>query len=854
MILSFAGPGSSPDADFPIFLSVNDSINVDTFIFSGHTNNLASGNWVELSGDGNQYAIPSLSTSISLPLTTKYTVGSSEVNISSYSTSYSVDYPINVNSFFTTGDSINAKFWGSSNLQADSGLVWRLIKTTQDNLVTTWEDLLNSDPSTFKTLVSSGGSAWESGSITLDGNGDSETSLTAPSAGSYILVLVRESSSPYELVIYGITFFEILDYDITSSNPSSVYVGDYVDVSINLVGASTSTGFIYSAALVHKDAFDFNVAMVMNSATDISINVNNEPVIDSSGTAGNLTLLFPGLTSITSLDKAELAGKANSIFGSNNFAVGFSDTITQSSTIVSVSTNGLNTGDYKVLIGVYEVDSPRELIAFKETSLTVNPTQNGGGGGGPAGGGVFVPGLVKPPLPEVWAIELFSPKEAYDVCSQYSAEEVAELLAQVSENKVFKILSLYNTSDAWTIYKLLPQNMTVSIILSMAEGSDRDTVIEFMTMMTEDDSIILESMLGEDFNSSILIIDESVKLLIENRDLTETPEVLSQLGDLLMQLDEDVLVEICIGIAGLPSTPEITGVILLSLDDTVRQGIISEWLASGPVDLLIKVFESWDPVFVGEIYRSMTSSERLIVYPQLSSTIVSELPEIGEFVYSNLVINPPSGEVGQEFTISVTISNQGETDDFLAELWINGILEGSVKDILEMTKNQILSFSVTRFSVGDYTVNIGGETGSFEILLPEPEIQPAAFSVPALVLLPNYVNVDDPFDVLVTIENTGGESGVYEAILKIDGEEIDRKQVPLDSGETLSILFNVERGLDYGTYEISVGEKSASLNVIETPSPFPWTMTLIFVLITGIAITYWMRDNIRGWMNPVLKN
>ena len=96
---------------------------------------------------------------------------------------------------------------------------------------------------------------------------------------------------------------------------------------------------------------------------------------------------------------------------------------------------------------------------------------------------------------------------------------------------------------------------------------------------------------------------------------------------------------------------------------------------------------------------------------------------------------------------------------------------------------------------------------------PTPSPPPAGFAVTNLDIEPNAVMPGDPVTVTATIENSEETEGVYTAILTMDKQELESKDVSVGPGATATAVFKVTSPKAGGNYQLSVGEVSSTLRV-----------------------------------------
>jgi hypothetical protein len=92
--------------------------------------------------------------------------------------------------------------------------------------------------------------------------------------------------------------------------------------------------------------------------------------------------------------------------------------------------------------------------------------------------------------------------------------------------------------------------------------------------------------------------------------------------------------------------------------------------------------------------------------------------------------------------------------------------------------------------------------------------KPAEFEVGPITFEPSTVMVGDPVTATATVKNIGDVSGTYTAILAIDGQEMDKKDITVEPGNSTDASFQFSKA-NPGTYNIIIGDASATINVHE---------------------------------------
>jgi methanogen extracellular protein (TIGR04279 family) len=772
-----ASPGTSADVDYPLFFIIDDTPGVpggdSTFILTDHVSNLASGNWIQLSG-GIQHDIPDTSFYIDYPSDITTTIGGNDLTIDTYYASKQFDYPSPSHPTFLQGQTVTADFYGSNNIAGDSGLDWRLIPASESQLDTAFTSAMDGDASDLVTLLSSSNSVWGEPESSLDVSGDAATSFTAPVAGSYYLFLVAETSSPYQIVVYGCTLVEVLKYTLSTTSPSTVTRGAYINPSITITNPPGSTnGFTYGALIISDNSYELTVDTTLDTTIGgSSVSVNGEAIIQASRTLGSAELIFPGITSLSTLDTDEITQKLGNIFSSGNIAIGFSSETTQNSAIVSISTSGLNTGSYHLLMGVWE---DGVLVGLKTTTVTIRAPSGGGGGGG--GGG----GQTKLPLPESWAVDIMSPEDAFDRLSLYSPSEIAGVLDEVDPRHVLEILSLFEPEQMYDILNKMPID-TVSQILDTMNPDlittsldnlefDKTHLISAMSPdsagkvlnqlgseeaaaiilgLSVEDFPIINAMIQDDLNRAAIQIEEAVKQIIEELDETTKETLLENLTSVLENLSVDLLVDLFIEIASLPETPSTVAILLDNMEPVVITGIVETWATRETLAPLANTCEYLSQPILDQVYTDLGNEGRIGIYPFFTLSILSRLPVLSTTIVSELFITPEEVEAGEPVKISYTIENQGElSDDYEVATTIEGVTEAINRDILAPGETAELSLIVHREDAGTFNVEVADLSGIFTVL-PIPVVIPATFVIDNIEVTPEEVEKGMPVNVFVT--------------------------------------------------------------------------------------------------------
>ncbi|MBA7481168.1 hypothetical protein ES707_16638 [subsurface metagenome] len=158
-------------------------------------------------------------------------------------------------------------------------------------------------------------------------------------------------------------------------------------------------------------------------------------------------------------------------------------------------------------------------------------------------------------------------------------------------------------------------------------------------------------------------------------------------------------------------------------------------------------------------------------------------------------------------------------DDLVLAYYDEATGEWVELDCVVDTENNTITASVAHFTtfaiIGRVTV----------VAPPEP----AAFSVSSLSIQPAEVEPDETVTIAVSVANTGGESGSYTVVLKIDGVKEDEERVTVAAGSSKTVSFSVTKE-EAGSYTVTVDGRSGSFTVVTVvvaPEPAAFSVSYL---------------------------
>ena len=182
-------------------------------------------------------------------------------------------------------------------------------------------------------------------------------------------------------------------------------------------------------------------------------------------------------------------------------------------------------------------------------------------------------------------------------------------------------------------------------------------------------------------------------------------------------------------------------------------------------------------------------------------------PSPAEFEVSLLDIKPPEAMAGETVSITAEVKNTGGTEGtYPVTLTLNGVkTETKVVKVAPLTTEKV-SFIVTKDEPGTYNVGVDGLSDTFQLL------KPTEFAVSNLVITPTIAEAGQMVTISADVNNTGEVEGSYSATLKIDGIQVETKEVTVapSVSQTVSFTFTKDAA---GRYSIDVAGLSGLIEV-----------------------------------------
>jgi len=92
--------------------------------------------------------------------------------------------------------------------------------------------------------------------------------------------------------------------------------------------------------------------------------------------------------------------------------------------------------------------------------------------------------------------------------------------------------------------------------------------------------------------------------------------------------------------------------------------------------------------------------------------------------------------------------------------------------------------------------------------------KPAEFEVGPITFEPSTVMVGDSITATATVKNIGDIAGTYTAALSVDGQEVDKKDIAIEPGNSQEVSFQLSKTAA-GNYNLAIGDSCAIMAVNE---------------------------------------
>jgi len=868
-----------PSSLYPVNVTLGTGEKV---LFADHTSDLEEGNWIELSG-GIPITLPSLTLAYDGPDTATYTRDITTVTIESTFTQLQVTYPLTTHPIYLAGQSVTAKFWGSTSF-ANKDVEFRLFQASSFSLSQVKEILNNAFQGDLTDLRDALRAPYWSTAVTLDTTGDGTVSFNAPSeAGEYLLVVLDDAGgSPYELYIYSATLVEVVDYTLDVSAPSSVEKGDDVYVELELTDADPGS-YIYGAVMIKESACSGEIKLSTNgSLTGTNLTLNGALI--ANGTfAREFVLDFNGLSDITiNLITEQLV----SFFGTDKLVLGFTTRTESTTESIALMTESLTPGDYMLLVGAWENYSTK-IVGLNQTTVTIlsPPVADAGGpySGRPGRAIAFDGTWSYDPDGDIvsyaWNFGDGETGTGAKTSHVYDDEGTYTVTLTVTDND-----DLTDSDTTTTTVSRPPPppknkkpkadagpNVKISVgsIIHFSGAGSYDPDGEIVSYRwdfgdgAKDSGMNVSHVYSELGHYTVTLTvkdnrgaEDSDKCHVK---VWEPPvPVMNRFGELVPGKKKGHIVdalEVANTTVTLNTTETVTVTILIYEDNPHPEDPIPATALPTYVDVEVSNATAIEwPIYVEMCYTDEevegidesslgiyywmdgawqrcsdtgVDTERNVVWAYMTAEEASGSPILiggitslkpAEFVVSYLKIEPRQIELGGTVTISVNVTNVGETPgSYNVTLNIEEGLIISVKEVtLQGGESEIVEFEFVPEAERTYDVDIEGMIGTIYVIIPIP-VPPLPPYLSNLTVTPNEIKLGDNVTISLDIRDMHNQSFTYIVTMQIDQLTllIDVELEPYEF-KTVSQTITPEM---IGEYHVWVQGLTGSFTVKALPEP-----------------------------------
>ncbi len=197
-----------------------------------------------------------------------------------------------------------------------------------------------------------------------------------------------------------------------------------------------------------------------------------------------------------------------------------------------------------------------------------------------------------------------------------------------------------------------------------------------------------------------------------------------------------------------------------------------------------------------------------------SEGLLADTTKPAKFTLTDFTINPLNATVGDSIQISVNLTNIGDVEgNQTVNLEINNEIKQTTNLTLSGNTSQIVRFTDTETSPGNYSVKIGNFVGSFTIIPAPPEASKIVLS--NLLVNPWEVWTNQPVNVTVIAQNPTTQPDRITVKVTVDKAVVESRVVSLDAGQTQTEEFTVNATAE-GDHNVKVNTLSGLFTVVKT--------------------------------------
>ena len=195
--------------------------------------------------------------------------------------------------------------------------------------------------------------------------------------------------------------------------------------------------------------------------------------------------------------------------------------------------------------------------------------------------------------------------------------------------------------------------------------------------------------------------------------------------------------------------------------------------------------------------------------------IISTAAKPAEFKVTDLTITPSETEEAEPVVISANITNIGNLEGtYDANLTINNVLTQNQTVVVPGNSTSVIvEFTVIEEKVGNYTVGLGGLTGSFRIKEAPPTASNIHLSNPLVNPYENWANETTFF--VVTADNPSSEADKLTIKFTVDGSLVEIRKIEMAAGATTTLEFNYTATTE-GKHTYQINSITGTFTIVRT--------------------------------------
>jgi PKD repeat protein len=462
-----------------------------------------------------------------------------------------------------------------------------------------------------------------------------------------------------------------------------------------------------------------------------------------------------------------------------------------------------------------------------------------------------------------------------------SLEDSLELLMNLNSSDAVDLFGELNVSLAQNIVNTAARSNYTTEMSAILLGVEKELAAEIIIGLGEEIGVkFVESLMGINATGCAYIVESAISLDLVN------------LTKLLEMVDDELLAELLLEIAGLPSTPQTVAIIFESLSIDKSLAVIKKWLAFNELQELGESFGYLNQETMNNIFDLLSINERKILYPYLSTSTVSligtkllPLPDL------RLMSITVSRMDSRGYNVSVVIQNHGNVDTgrFLGEFRIEDVRKESF-EVLDLSADSSteVSYMWTPTSMGINALEVLLDTENLIEELDETNnriFTSYGVRLPELLVsfetVPTELVEGNTYVLEVLVSNTGEEEAENFVLLtQASGIIIEQGEVrwisqTIDSTEMDILLAGESRVIDVswapensGAYTLKAivdsneqvleadkmnNEVTLQIEIVKKTASGFNIIVILIILAAGSGIFYYYRSQIISFAKKYIR-